>query len=70
MSCSQYLLIFFSKLEWRTHEVKASNKYETTIESLESGKEYEFMILSQDRYNDGLFSRSFRYRTKGNSGFD
>lgn len=48
-------------LEWRQHQV-TSRKYETTIENLEPGKEYELMILSQDRYNDGLFSRAFRYR--------
>lgn len=51
--------------EWRTHQVRSSTKYESTIEKLESGREYEFMVLSQDRYNDGLFSRAFRYRTKG-----
>jgi hypothetical protein len=52
-------------LEWRVHEVKSSKKYESTIEGLESSREYEFMVLSQDRYNDGLFSKPYRYRTKG-----
>lgn len=52
--------------EWRTHQVRSSHKHESTIENLETGKEYEFMVLSQDRYNDGLFSKAFRYRTKGN----
>lgn len=51
--------------EWRTHQVRYSTKYESTIENLEPGREYEFMVLSQDRYNDGLFSKAFRYRTKG-----
>lgn len=51
--------------EWRTHQVRFHNKYESTIENLEPGKEYEFMVLSQDRHNDGLFSKAFRYRTKG-----
>lgn len=52
-------------LEWRVHEVKSNKKYESTIEGLESAREYEFMVLSQDRYNDGLFSKPYRYRTKG-----
>lgn len=51
--------------EWRTHQVKSAHKYESTIEHLEPATEYEFMVLSQDRYNDGLFSKAFRYRTKG-----
>lgn len=50
--------------EWRTHNVNYSNKYESTIENLEPGRDYEFMVLSQDRYNDGLFSKPFRFRTK------
>lgn len=50
--------------EWRTHQVRFNNKMESTIENLEPAKEYEFMVLSQDRYNDGLFSKAFRYRTK------
>ena len=50
--------------EWRTHPVMLTKKYESTIKNLEPGKEYEFMVLSQDRYNDGLFSKAFRYRTK------
>lgn len=51
--------------EWKTHQVKSSYIYESTIRNLEPGREYEFMVLSQDRYNDGLFSKPFRYRTKG-----
>lgn len=51
--------------EWRVHQVESSKKYDSTIENLESSKEYEFMVLSQDRYNDGLFSKPFRFRTKG-----
>lgn len=50
--------------EWRTHQVQLSQDYESTIDNLEPGQEYEFMVLSQDRYNDGLFSKPFRYRTK------
>lgn len=55
-------------LQWRVHDVKSSKKYESTIEGLEPAREYEFMVLSQDRYNDGLFSKPFRYRTKGERG--
>lgn len=51
--------------EWRTHQVKSNYTYQSTIRNLEPGREYEFMVLSQDRYNDGLFSKPFRYRTKG-----
>jgi immunoglobulin superfamily member 9B len=52
-------------MEWRTHQEDSSTSYQSTIENLEPGREYEFMVLSQDRYNDGLFSKAFRYRTKG-----
>lgn len=36
-----------------------------TISNLEPGSEYEFMVLSQDRFGDGMFSKTFRYFTKG-----
>jgi hypothetical protein len=63
---STFSLLFCRQTsEWRTHQVRGNKKYEATIENLESGKEYEMMVLSQDSYNDGLFSKSFRYRTKG-----
>lgn len=51
--------------EWRVHQVESSKKYDSTIGNLESSREYEFMVLSQDRYNDGLFSKPYRFRTKG-----
>jgi immunoglobulin superfamily member 9B len=57
-------------LEWRVHQVERDKKYESTVSGLEAGKEYEFMVLSQDRYNDGLFSKPFRFRTKGGSLFN
>lgn len=37
---------------------------EKTIYNLEPAQEYEFMVLSQDRYGDGMFSRTFRHTTK------
>lgn len=36
-----------------------------TITNLEPGKEYEFMVLSEDRFGDGMFSKAFRTFTKG-----
>lgn len=43
-----------------------SNKHmQATITNLEPGQEYEFMVLSQDRFGDGMFSKAFRYFTKG-----
>lgn len=38
---------------------------QATITNLEPGREYEFMVLSQDRFGDGMFSKTFRYFTKG-----
>jgi immunoglobulin superfamily member 9B len=37
---------------------------EGTINNLEPDKEYEVMILCQDKYGDGTFSKTFRYFTK------
>lgn len=56
--------------EWKTHDVKFSDKYESTIERLEPGREYEFMVLSQDRYSDLIGSKPFRFRTKRKLGVD
>jgi hypothetical protein len=50
--------------EWRTHQVYPNDIYETTIENLEPGREYEFMVLCQDKYQDGMFSKAYRYMTK------
>ena len=41
------------------------NEYQATMYGLEPGSEYEFMVLSQDRYGDGMFSKAFKYWTKG-----
>lgn len=51
-------------LEWRTQQVFPVNAHETTIENLEPSREYEFMVLCQDRYQDGMFSKTYRYMTK------
>lgn len=50
--------------EWRTMRLSTGQQMETTISNLEPGREYEFMVLSQDRYGDGMFSKSFKYFTK------
>ncbi|CAD7080232.1 unnamed protein product [Hermetia illucens] len=50
--------------EWRTMRPHMKNMMEATITNLQPGCEYEFMVLSQDQYGDGMFSKSFRYYTK------
>lgn len=50
--------------EWRTMRVMSNGMMEATVRNLEPGHEYEFMVLSQDRYGDGMFSKSYRYHTK------
>ena len=36
---------------------------EATINNLSPGKEYEFMVLSQDRHGDGMFSKRVKVFT-------
>lgn len=50
--------------EWRTMKLLSRHMMEATITNLEPGREYEFMVLSQDRYGDGMFSKAFKYWTK------
>lgn len=50
--------------EWRTMKMLSQHRMEATITNLLPGREYEFMVLSQDRYGDGMFSKAFRYWTK------
>lgn len=52
--------------EWRTMKMQHNSEMEVTVINLEPGREYEFMVLSQDRYGDGMFSKPYRYFTKGN----
>lgn len=40
-----------------------------TVKNLQPGNEYEFMVLSQDQYGEGMFSKSFRYFTKSKNLF-
>lgn len=51
--------------EWRTFKLLPNSRLEATISNLDPGNEYEFMVLSQDRYGDGMFSKPYRFFTKG-----
>lgn len=51
-------------IEWRTFKVSNKHMLEATITNLQPAKEYEFMVLCQDNYGDGMFSKAFRYFTK------
>lgn len=44
--------------------ILTNSMMEASITNLEPGREYEFMVLSQDRYGDGMFSKTFKYFTK------
>lgn len=37
---------------------------EATVGNLAAGKEYEFMVLSQDKHGDGMFSKTVRVFTQ------
>lgn len=50
--------------EWRTMRILSRTAMEATITNLEPNHEYEFMVLSQDRFGEGMFSRAFKYFTK------
>ena len=49
--------------EWRIVRIQ-QNVMEATIQNLLPGHEYEFMVLSQDKYGDGMFSKQFRFLTQ------
>lgn len=51
--------------EWRTLRVLDKTVMEATVQHLLPGREYELMVLSQDKYGDGMFSKQLRYETKG-----
>lgn len=50
--------------EWRTLRVLEKTQMEATVQHLLPGREYEFMVLSQDKYGDGMFSKPYRFQTK------
>ena len=37
---------------------------EATVNNLTPGREYEFMVLSQDKHGDGMFSKAVRVLTE------
>ncbi|XP_011500330.1 PREDICTED: protein turtle [Ceratosolen solmsi marchali] len=53
--------------EWRTMRIVSRKITEATVANLTPGKEYEFMVLSQDKHGDGMFSKTVRVFTQPNS---
>ncbi|OXU19625.1 hypothetical protein TSAR_016370 [Trichomalopsis sarcophagae] len=53
--------------EWRTMRIVSRKITEATVANLSPGKEYEFMVLSQDKHGDGMFSKTVRVFTQPNS---
>ena len=49
--------------EWRTVKIASRRLTEATVSNLTPGQEYEFMVLSQDRHGDGMFSKAVRIFT-------
>ncbi|XP_014210122.1 protein borderless isoform X1 [Copidosoma floridanum] len=50
--------------EWRTMRIVSRKITEATVGNLTPGKEYEFMVLSQDKHGDGMFSKTVRVYTQ------
>lgn len=50
--------------EWRTMKILSRKITEATVNNLIPNKEYEFMVLSQDKHGDGMFSKALRVFTK------
>ncbi|XP_033338071.1 borderless isoform X1 [Megalopta genalis] len=50
--------------EWRTMKLVSRKITEATVNNLNSGREYEFMVLSQDKHGDGMFSKTLRIFTQ------
>ncbi|XP_012062720.1 PREDICTED: protein turtle [Atta cephalotes] len=53
--------------EWRTMKILSRKITEATVNNLNSGREYEFMVLSQDKHGDGMFSKALRIFTQPSS---
>lgn len=49
--------------EWRTVRIASRKLTEATVNGLAPGREYEFMVLSQDRHGEGMFSKAVRVHT-------
>lgn len=54
--------------EWKTMKVANKRKLEATVGNLNPGREYEFVVFSQDKNGNGLFSKAVRVWTKGIDG--
>ncbi|XP_043252738.1 protein borderless isoform X2 [Colletes gigas] len=50
--------------EWRTMKILSRKITEATVNNLNAGREYEFMVLSQDKHGDGMFSKTLRIFTQ------
>ncbi|KAL0101927.1 hypothetical protein PUN28_018468 [Cardiocondyla obscurior] len=50
--------------EWRTMKILSRKITEATVSNLNPGREYEFMVLSQDKHGDGMFSKALRVFTQ------
>lgn len=53
--------------EWRTMKILSRKITEATVNNLNPGREYEFMVLSQDKHGDGMFSKTVRIFTQQGS---
>ncbi|KAH0950984.1 hypothetical protein HN011_005222 [Eciton burchellii] len=53
--------------EWRTMKILSRKITEATVNNLYPGREYEFMVLSQDKNGDGMFSKALRVFTQPSS---
>ncbi|XP_017760125.1 PREDICTED: protein borderless isoform X1 [Eufriesea mexicana] len=53
--------------EWRTMKILSRKITEATVNNLNPGREYEFMVLSQDEHGDGMFSKTLRIFTQPHS---
>nr|CAD7201704.1 unnamed protein product [Timema douglasi] len=51
--------------EWRTMKILTRGVTQATVNSLDPGRIYEFMVLSQDKKGDGMFSKAIQIRTRG-----
>lgn len=51
--------------EWRTTKILTHGANQKTVSNLSPGRLFEFMVLSQDRHGDGMFSKAIRISTKG-----
>ncbi|CAK9794813.1 Protein borderless [Anthophora quadrimaculata] len=53
--------------EWRTMKILSRKITEATVNNLNPGREYEFMVLSQDKRGEGMFSKTLRVFTQPTS---